>query len=86
MFKGLLKNKIVFGIIAASLVLAGSTMKIKLPRQLEGLFKNDLVKVALLFAILYMGKIAIQYSIIAAILFIILSDKLNDKEIEDFAN
>jgi len=86
MFKGLLKSKIVFGVIAASLLLAGSTMKIKLPIQLEGLLKNDLVKVALLFAILYMGKIAIQYAVIAAILFIILSDKLNDKEIEDFAN
>ncbi len=86
MLRGLLKNKIVFGIIAGSLLLAGSTMKIKLPIQLEGLFKNDLVKVALLFAILYMGKIAIQYAVITAILFIILSDKLNDKEIEDFAN
>ncbi len=86
MFKGLLKSKIVFGIIAASLVLAGSTMKIKLPIQLEDLFKNDLVKVALLFAILRLGQIALHYAVIASILFIILSDKLNDKEIEDFAN
>ena len=61
MFKQLLKSKIVFAIIAGSLVLAGSTMKIKLPSQIEGLFKNDLVKVALLFAIFRLGQIAIQY-------------------------
>ena len=86
MFKGLLKNKVVFGIIAVSLLLSGSTMKIKLPSQLEGLLKNDLVKVALLVGVLYMGKIALHYAVIASILFIILSDKLNDKEIEDFVN
>jgi hypothetical protein len=86
MFKQLLKNKIVFAIIAGSLLLAGSTMKIKLPSQIEGLFKNDLVKVALLFLILYIGKLAIHYALIGAILFIVLSDKLNDKEIENFVN
>ena len=86
MLKGLLKSKIVFGIIATSLLLAGSTMKIKLPSLLEGLLKKDLVKVALLAVVLYLGKIAIQYAVIAAILFIILSDKLNDKEIENFVN
>ena len=86
MFKGLLKSKIVFGIIAGSLLLAGSTMKIKLPSQLEGLFKNDLVKVALLFIVFRLGQIAIQYATIGAILFIILVDKLNDTDIENFAN
>ena len=86
MFKALLNNKIVFTVISALLVLAGSTMQIKLPVIIERILKNDIIKVALLFAILYLGKLAIHYAFIGAILFIILSDKLNDKEIENFSN
>ena len=86
MLKGLLKSKILFGVVAGLLVLAGSTMKIKLPTQVETLFKNDFVKVALLFAVLRLGQVAIQYAFIAAVLFIVLSDKLNDTEIENFVN
>ena len=86
MFKGLLKSKITFAVIAVSLLLAGSTMKIKLPRQIANILKNDVIKVALLIAILYLGKVAIQYSFIAAILFIIFVDKLNDNDIENFTS
>ena len=77
----LLKNKALLSMIIFSLIFFGNT-KFKLPNIIVNLFQNDIIKVLLLVLIYKTQKI--NYALILAILFIILIDKLNDKDIENF--
>ena len=86
MFKGLLNKKLLLSGIAIALVLIGSSMKIPLPFMIVKLFKLDIIKVILLVAVLYVGRISIQYALITGLLYIVLNDKLNDTEIENFSS
>lgn len=81
----LLKNKKVhFVIILIIMVSCGKLLQ--LPLVVQKLFKSFLVRTAMLVYILYLGKISIKMSIVIAIAYILMTEKLNDDEIEEFSS
>ena len=81
----LLKDKKVhFVVILIIMVSCGKLMR--LPLFVQKLFKSFLVRTAMLVYILYLGKLSIKMAIAIAIGYILITEKLNDKEIEEFTS
>lgn len=62
------------------------TLNMPIPSIVENLFQNDIVRLLILSGIIYLGKYKLESAILLGALFLLISEKLINKEIEKYAN
>lgn len=77
-----LKNKIVFGILAVGLVIAGFLIDITIPSIVERIFELEIVKFSLLALIVYTGSVSIEAGLLLSIIYIMITEKIDDRQIK----
>lgn len=88
MIKKILKllqdKKVHYVIILIIMISCGKLMNI--PPIIKKLFKNFLVRFSMLVYILYLGRLSIKMAVAIAIAYILMTEKLNDEEVEEFTS
>jgi len=74
----------VFGLIVASLLFLGTSIKVDLPSFMDKILDHFLFKIVFLIGLLLAGQKSLPLAIILAIIFILLSERIVDKEMEKF--
>ena len=82
----ILQNKAVFAVMAVGLVISGFTIDIPIPSIVEKVFDFEIVKFAILAAIVYLGSVSIEAGLLLSIVYIMLSEKIDDKQIQKIAD
>ena len=62
------------------------TLNMPIPSIVENLFQNDIVRLLILSGIIYLVKYKLESAILLGALFLLISEKLINKEIEKYAN
>ena len=62
------------------------TLNMPIPSIVEDLFQNDIVRLLILSGIIYLGKYKLESAILLGALFLLISEKIINKEIEKYAN
>ena len=78
-----LENKYVLTILSVLIVLYGSDVGPKLPKNIENLFKNDIVRVMVFAFIAYNGNKNPKISLLIAIGFLIMMNNISKREIDE---
>jgi hypothetical protein len=81
----LLQDKKVHFVIILVVLISCSKLTI-IPPVIKKLFKNFLVRASMLVYILYLGRLSIKMSVAIAIAYILMTEKLNDEEVEKFTS
>ena len=80
--KNILQNKAVFAVLAVGLVIAGFTIDVPIHPIVEKIFGFEIVKFALLSAIVYLGSVSIEAGLLLAIIYIMITEKIDDAQIK----
>jgi hypothetical protein len=79
----LLQNKKIHFVIILVILISCSKLTI-VPSVFKKIFKNFLVRTSMLVYILYLGRISIKMAVLISIAYILMTEKLNDEEVEEF--
>ena len=76
----------VFGLIIAIMIFLGTSITVDLPSFMDKILDHYLFKIAFLVGLLAVGQKSLPVAIILAVLFILLSERIVNKELEKFTN
>jgi hypothetical protein len=81
----LLQNKKIHFVIILVILISCSKLSF-VPAVFKKLLKSFVVRTSMLVYILYLGRLSIKMAVVVAVAYILMTEKLNDEEVEKFTS